>query len=289
MSSPIAEVLPGPIRRGCGVARVRLHEVGETSWWDAVDMRDGTRRLLRYGPPCADGIAWSPDPDDPVAFWSAPLTVTLGDLLPVVDEPTIEGDPVWVAAITVAALSAWRAGRVGDGVGLIDRTVALGTRWTVIGADAAGTGSEATASLLATVDAADTFGLGAVLQAGAPVGPERFLVARFAAYLAHERHVLAARAAAGRRTDALAALRALAHRLAYALAPPADPGPEARSDRSTVFSPDNAPIWNGHTLDPPRARAAARALIGRDPSPAIRRWLVAMSRLRVDRELLARR
>ena len=82
-------------------------------------MRDGTRRLLRYGPACSDGIAWSPDPADPLASWSAPLTVTLGDLLPVADEPAMDGDPVWVAAITVAALLAWRGGRTGDGVDLV--------------------------------------------------------------------------------------------------------------------------------------------------------------------------
>ena len=100
MSSPIADSSPGPTRLGCGLARSRLHQVGETAWWDAVDMRDGTRRLLRYGPACSDGIAWSPDPADPLASWSAPLTVTLGDLLPVADEPAMDGDPVWVAAIT---------------------------------------------------------------------------------------------------------------------------------------------------------------------------------------------
>ncbi len=219
-------------------------------------------------------------------------------------EAALAGDAALVAGIAVAGLRALAEGRLNGGTGLAARVVCIEGALRVVGGDvpagagegAAGAGpagdeggSSALAALLREVDAEDTFGLVGLLASGVPVEPRRFLVAAFAAFLAHERHVITRRVERDRRLDALAALRALAHRLARALPPPGGISGEVRCDGGRVFAPDGAAIWDGVTLDARRARTAARALAGVAPEPAIRRWIVAMSRLRVDREILGRR
>jgi hypothetical protein len=47
-------------------------------------------------------------------------------------------------------------------------------------------------------------------------------------------------------------------------------------------------VFDGVRLDPRAARALARALPDEPAAQRLRRWLRAMSHLRVDRELLAR-
>ncbi|GDX81472.1 hypothetical protein LBMAG42_32830 [Deltaproteobacteria bacterium] len=284
------------------MARALLCRTADTSWWDAVDMRDGSRRVMRRGLVVVDGLSWGADPADSGVAWSGRLNFTLGELMPHSGEAPLGEDASLVAGIAVAGLRALAEGRLCGGASLCERMVSVEGSLQVVGSDVerggahddrapdnTRTGRVALAGLLTELDPGDTFGLAALLSSEAHVDAPRFLIAAFAAFLAHERHVLVRRAAADRRGDALAALRALARRLARAAPPPACEGADVRCDGTTVVAADGAVIWDGAMLDARRARAAARALAGVVPEPAIRRWIVAMSRLRVDREILGRR
>lgn len=275
-------------RVGRGVRRARLGVEADTSWWDALDMQDGTRRVVRLGPAAPDGLVWTPDAEEPGVAWSAPVAYSLADLLPLPGEPPLAGDVELHAAVAAAGLRAALEGRLGAGLALEERLVRLGGRWVVVGREP-GTGGEARlAALLLRLDADDPLGLAGVLADGAPVDRARWLVGAMAAHLAHERHVLARRADADRKGDALAALRALAARLAAAFGPPAYVAGDVRSAGGRLTVGDVG-VWDGERLDAPAARALCRRLLGVPDAAPLRRWVVASSRLRVDRAILARR
>jgi len=247
-------------------------------------MDDGVRRVLRVGPPGPEPLTFTADPLAPGAAWSGPLGATLGELLPVHDEPLAD-DASLAAAIAAAALHG--EGRLGGGEGLPERFVCVEGRWVLLGgAGAQATGGAALAALLVALDAADSLAL-AALMAAPPPEAGRLLVRALASRLAAERHQLVRRAAADRRASASARLRALAARLAAAAAPPAYAGPGVACDGRALRAGDTV-VFDGVRLDARGARALARALPNEAGALLLRRWLRAMAHLRVDRELLAR-
>ncbi len=275
-------------RIGRGVRREHLATAGATSWWDAVDMQTGLRRVLRLGPPVDDGLVWEADADAPEAAWSPPVAYALADLLPVPGEPPLPGDPLLSAGVAAAGLGAANDGRLGDGRALETRLVHLGGRWRLVGSEPGGGGEGRLAALLLQLHPDDPFDLATLLAQAAPVDHRRWVVAAMAAHLAHERHVLARRADADRRSDAAAALRVLAARLGAAVAPPSWQSDDVRADGDHIEAA-GVHVWDGQHLDAPAARALCRRLVGVAEAAPLRRWLVATSRLRVDRALLARR
>lgn len=174
---------------------------------------------------------------------------------------------------------------------LVASSVPLGTEATPLAARVASVGGRL--AVLGRVDAAearalylalsprDVLGLADVV--GRP-GSGVLVLRAMASWLAAERHA-AVRRAAGLAHDArLVRLRVAAARLAR-FPPPIATGFLA-SDGTSVTA-GSAPVFAIGRLDPRACRLALRASTG-DDSP-LRRWLVAMSRLRVDREILARR
>lgn len=276
--------LPAPGRVGRGQARARLYGHGETSWWDAVTMDDGVRRVLRLGPTGPESLDFAPDPAAPNAAWSGPLAGTLAEFLPLSDEPATD-DAGLAAAVAAAAI---RAGScLGDGAALAERFVCVGGRWVLLGgAEAHPAGSIRLAELLLEVDATDSLALAALL-AEPPPEAGRLLVRALATRLAEERHRLARRAANDRRADATARLRALASRLAGAAPPPAYVGPSASCDGRALRAGKEL-VFDGVQLDARGARALARSLRADPAAEPLRRWLRAMGQLRVDRALLSR-
>ncbi len=276
--------LPAPARVGRGLARSRLYQHGATSWWDAVTMDDGVRRVLRRGPPGPEALPYSPDPSGVDAAWSGPLLATLAELLPTRDEAVPDDAPL-AAAVAAAGLLA--AAHLGDGAGLADRLVCVDGRWLLLGGAEPGEGGGAAlAAALIALDAGDSLAL-APLVAEPPPEALRLLVRALASRLAWERHQLARRAAADRRAGASARLRALAARLAAAAPPPAYAGPLASTEGGALRAGGNV-VYDGVRLDVRGARALARALPNEPSALRLRRWLRAMAHLRVDRELLAR-
>ncbi len=307
-SSPIAErrpALSAPHRLARGVLRRVVFHRGDTTWGDGLDMTDGTRRYVRVGAAVADGVAWTVEAD---AAWSPPVQLVLADLLPLPDEPATALDEVTLAQVAAAGLRAQRDGRLPRGEALAERTILVGGRWVVVG-DEGGVGSGstgATASRSAPIDGgrSGAAALGALLRALAPddgLGvadlfgddvPEpddadlQVLLAR---HLAAARHGLVQRHAAGARADAASILRELLARLERSAPPPRYRGALATSHGGEVHTADGTPVWENGRLDPRHARALRRALLGHEGAEPLRRWLAAMSHLRVDRALLARR
>ncbi len=273
---------------GRGRVRGRIATDGLTSWWDAVDMADGTRRVLRRGPAVEDGLPWDPDPIEPEAAWSPPVAWTLDDLVPLPGETAAEDDVALQAGVAAATISAAAAGRLGDGAGFGRRAVWVEGTWRLVGSEN-GCGGEAVAgALLLALDEKDPLGAAGMLADDAPIDRARWLIGAMAAHLANERHILARRVASELRTDATGTLRALATRLFAACPPPRWEGGNVRSDGVRIHADDHC-VFDGERLDARPTRTLARGLIGVPEAAPLRRWLVAASRLRVDRALLARR
>lgn len=273
---------------GRGRVRERISTDGVTSWWDALDMADGTRRVLRRGPAVEDGLRWEADPIEAEAAWSAPLAWTLDDLLPLPGEAPGGEDVPLQASLAAAAIGAAAAGRLGAGEAFARRAVWIAGTWTLVGREGGQGGEAVAAASLLALDAADPLGAAGMLADGAPIDRARWLITAMAAHLANERHGLARRVASERRTDATGGLRALATRLFAACPPPRWEGGKVRSDGVRVHADDHC-IFDGERLDARATRALARGLVGVPDASPLRRWLVAASRLRVDRALLARR
>lgn len=271
-----------------GRVRERIATDGVTSWWDAVDMTDGTRRVLRRGPAVEDGLPWEADAIEPEAAWSPPVAYTLGDLVPLKGEAALGEDVALQAALATVVIAASAQGRLGAGEALAARMLWFDGAWHLVGREAGSGGGAVAGALLVALDAEDPLGAAAMLTDAAPIDRARWLIGAMAAHLANERHVLARRFGSERRTDAIGTLRALATRLFDACPPPRWEGDNVRSDGARVHA-DGHCVFDGERLDARPTRALARGLLGVHEAAPLRRWLVAASRLRVDRALLARR
>jgi hypothetical protein len=148
-------------------------------------------------------------------------------------------------------------------------------------------GGEAS-ELLAALDPSDELGLRGLFAAGAPEGRSASIPGALAVFLARARHTLVRRLGRDVSESRTQRLRRLAARLAAAANPPVGELGSLRSDGRELRGDADAVVWDGTTLAPRAARAALRALAAASDAP-LRRWLAAMSRLRVDRELLRMR
>lgn len=311
-SSPIAEPRPAlsaPHRLARGVLRRVVFQRGDTTWGDALDMTDGTRRYVRVGAAAADGVAWTVEAD---AAWSPPVQLVLADLLPLPDEPATALDEVTLAQVAAAGLRAQREGRLPRGEALAERTILVGGRWVVVGeeggvgagarvgapggppsraaaVDGGRPGAAALGALLRALAPDDVLGVADLFGDDVPEPDDADLQVLLARHLAAARHGLVQRHAAGARADAASLLRELLARLERSAPPPRYRGALATSHGGEVHTADGTPVWENGRLDPRHARALRRALLGHDGAEPLRRWLAAMSHLRVDRALLARR
>ncbi len=164
-----------------------------------------------------------------------------------------------------------------ESVPLAARVASVGGRLVILGRLDA---NEARALYL-SISPRDLLGLADVV--GRP-GSARLVLPALASRLAAERHAVVRRAATMVLDARLLRLRVAAGRLAR-FPPPREVGTLA-CDGANVTNGTSVVFAEGR-LDPRACRLALRASAGED-SP-LRRWLVSMSRLRVDREILARR
>ncbi len=242
--------------------RALFAKTGDQAHWDAVDVDTGERRLVAT----RDGELVGAIPLD----WTLDEVVDGGD------------DEVLAAQLAVALASAGAPGPGPEPASrpLASRIVATRGVLRVLG-PVANRGEARAAYLL--VAPSDRLGLAEAV--GLP-GSAGLVVRALGTYLASERHLVARRAGVAVHDRRLQRLRGAAARLAR-FAPPVQGTGTLTSDGVTVAVAAGAVVFDGKALDARATRAALRATAGLE-SP-LRRWLSAMSRLRVDREILARR
>lgn len=231
---------------------------------------DGVRRRRRLCSDTWEGV----EVDTGRRVLHAPIGALYPDWL-LEELPLGDDDDVELAA--AFALVAAAAPARPEATPLAARVASVGGRLVLLGGI---DGAEARALYL-SLSPRDLLGLADVV--GRP-GSGTLVVRALASWLAAERHAAARRAATLVLDARLLRLRVAATRLAR-FRPPRAEGALA-SDGTSVMA-GAAVVFAEGRLDPRACRLALRASTGEN-SP-LRRWLVAMSRLRVDREILARR
>lgn len=245
--------------------RRRLAADGSVEHWDAVDVDTGQRCVATV----ADG-----------AVTAVPLLWTLDE---VADDDTDGGndnDVLLAAQVAVLLARAEPSPARPVDYDWLGAVAWVGEPWVMRLFGPAPSPAAARRGYL-RLSPTDSLGI-AELVGRRGSGP--LVVAALATWLAAERHVLSRRAGLAVHDLRLLRLRAAAARLAR-FAPPREAGTALRSDGVTVAGASL--LFDGQSLDPRATRAALRATAS-SPTP-LRRWLQAMSRLRVDREILGRR
>lgn len=137
----------------------------------------------------------------------------------------------------------------------------------------------------------DPLEIAGLFASGAPADVSRPLIRAWATYLAGERHVIVRRTRRDVVAHVASQLLAVASRLWRSIPPPAVATESVISVAGRVKLSTGEIVFGGGRIEVRPARAAVRALAGAvDPAAiALRRWILAMSILRVEREMLRRR
>jgi hypothetical protein len=269
--SPKSQFSPGDVHDGARLGR-RIGVANGKELWEGAQIATG-RRVVVFAQPNPS------EPERPI-IGVHPLQFTLGDLL--------AGEGPAVADLALAAAVALALEKAGPPIvadsPLQERTLLLDDGWFVWGS----ANALECRGLLESLDPEDELGIAGLFAEDAPAGRKAGIVRALADLLARERHALVRRSAAADSSGQLARLRTLTARLWRCLPPPAGSTHGVVCDGRSIRLPDQTPAWDGVDLRPSLARAALRSMASAPESP-IRRWLSAMSRLRVDREILHRR
>lgn len=137
----------------------------------------------------------------------------------------------------------------------------------------------------------DPLEIAGLFAAGAPGDVSAPLIRAWATYLAGERHVIVRRTSRDVVAHVASQLLGVASRLWRSMPPPVVATESVISVGGRVKLSTGEVVFGGGRLEVRPTRAAVRALAGSAVAGAaeLRRWLLAMSILRVEREILRRR